>query len=151
MGGAVGRKGTRRGLRSILPLVLLALSLLGGCSLWSTRGSDPEPPPPARATEHAAVAPLTPAPSTPAPAAAHPATRIEHIAVETEPNSTRVVIDLDGFVEPEVSLLVNQRLVLDVPGTTCQALPREIDVAGDPLVERVRTGQHAAPAVKSRV
>jgi len=124
---------------------LLALTVLCGCGLWATR--DDEAPPPA----DTASAPAARAEARPLPASLPPATRIERVTIEPAPPSSRVVIELDGFVEPEVSLLVNHRLVLDVPDTTSETLPRVIEASGDPLVERVRVGQHAAPATKSRV
>ena len=145
-GVVVRAAGSRR--RSV-PALVLALSLLGGCSLFATRGGEPAEPTPEPTP--GALPRLAPVEVPPAAGATRPATRIERVSVESEPGGTRVVLDLDGFAEPEVSLLVNQRLVIDVPGTTCQSLPRELPVTGDPLVERVRIGQHAAPEVKSRV
>jgi len=140
-----------------LVALVLALGGAAGCSMLAGSNEAPEPPAVAAAVE----IPVPPAPppaaddASLAPAAARmsagAATRIERVTVESTPPTTRVVLELDGGAEPEVSLLVNQRLVIDVPGTTCAALPRVIEVAGDPLVERVRTGQHAAPVVKSRV
>ena len=137
---AEGRCGGRRA-----AVGLLALALTFGCSAAATHdegasapGSLAVPPPPAAAAPSAPRAPQT-------------ATRIDRISIESAPPTTRVVLQLDGSVEPEVSLLENRRLVIDVPNTTCAALPRVVEGAGDALVERVRTGQHGPPENKSRI
>ena len=137
---AEGRCGGRRA-----AVGLLALALTFGCSAATTPdegasapGSLEVPPPPVAAAPSAPRAPQT-------------ATRIDRISIESAPPTTRVVLQLDGSVEPEVSLLENKRLVIDVPNTTCAALPRVVEGAGDALVERVRTGQHGPPENKSRI
>ena len=137
---AEGRCGGRRA-----AVGLLALALTFGCSAAATHdegasapGSLAVPPPPVAAAPSAPRAPQT-------------ATRIDRISIESAPPTTRVVLQLDGSVEPEVSLLENKRLVIDVPNTTCAALPRVVEGAGDALVERVRTGQHGPPENKSRI
>ena len=137
---AEGRCGGRRAAAG-----LLALALTFGCSAAATHdegasapGSLAVPPPPAAAAPSAPRAPQT-------------ATRIDRISIESAPPTTRVVLQLDGSVEPEVSLLENRRLVIDVPNTTCATLPRIVEGAGDALVERVRTGQHGPPENKSRI
>lgn len=143
--------GARRRARSaaIAVLLLLLQAVGSGCSLLAGSEDDAVP---AQASAPAEI-PVPPA-ATPAAGSAlvaRAATRIERVSVESTPPTTRVVLELDGGAEPEVSLLVNQRLVVDVPGTTAATLPRVIEVTGDLLVERVRTGQHAAPELKSRV
>ena len=145
VGDAVGRWAGRRAVA-----LLLALAATGGCSFGAaqddgsagaTVASLEVPPPPANAAPPASGAASVP----------QTATRIEKVTIESAPPTTRVVLQLDGSAEPEVSLLVNQRLVIDVPDTTCATVPRVIEAPGDPLVERVRTGQHAPPESKSRV
>ena len=140
-GGAVGRYGGRGA-----AALLVALAVSGGCSFGAARDDAS----PATAAPSVGVPP-PPVPSVAAVRAAQTATRIEKVTIESAPPTSRVVLTLDGSAEPEVSLLVNQRLVIDVPDTTCATLPRVIEAPGDPLVERVRTGQHAAPDSKSRV
>lgn len=144
--------------RSARPWLLLALAFASACGLIAGSDDASAPPPNAPAAEipvppapARAGGAMPPASTASALPAGRAATRIERVTIESTPPTTRVVLQLDGAAEPEVSLLVNQRLVVDVPGTTCEALPRVVESAGDPLVERVRTGQHAAPAVKSRV
>lgn len=136
--------------RRLALLSALAVAL-AGCSAPSLRlpgfGGDDAPAETPSPTLSAAG---TPMPATATPVSMRPAQRIERISIEPSTPTTRVVLELDGFVEPEVSLLANHRLVLDLPGTTCATLPRLIE-SDDPLVARVRTGQHAAPEVKSRV
>lgn len=153
MAGADGAGRRAGGLAAVCPL-LLALLVTGGCSALSAHDDSADaqpgttavevPPPPAAAGPGASGA------ST-ASRAAQTATRIERVAIDSAPPTTRVVLQLDGSAEPEVSLLANQRLVIDVPGTTCASLPRVVEAAGDPLVERVRTGQHGPPENKSRI
>ncbi|MEW6273441.1 MAG: AMIN domain-containing protein, partial [Thermodesulfobacteriota bacterium] len=145
--------------RTTAAVAASVLALLTGCGAPSLRipglGGDArdtpaamdahgDPRASASGAPHAAAAQPTPA------ASPRPAQRIERIAIERSVPTTRVVLELDGWVEPEVSLLANHRLVLDLPGTTCETLPRVVE-SDDALVERVRTGQHAAPDVKSRV
>lgn len=137
---AEGRCGGRRA-----AVGLLALALTFGCSAAATHDEG------ASAAASLEVPPPAAAPAPPAPRAPQTATRIERISVESAPPTTRVVLQLDGTVEPEVSLLENKRLVIDVPNTTCATLPRVIDAPGDALVERVRTGQHGPPENKSRI
>lgn len=146
---------------------LLALALLPlGCGLLTASDEPLSEPPAAEPAAAAALttsspaAPTSPGAATDATAladdavaagSARPATRIERVTIEGAPPTTRVVLQLDGSAEPEVSLLVNHRLVVDVPGASADALPRVIDGGGDPLVQRVRTGQHAEPERKARV
>jgi len=137
-------------------LALLGLTLACGCSLLSAADEESAPPTSVPPSEIPVPPPAPPAGAAPVlvtseSRGARAATKIERVTIESTPPTTRVVLALDGTAEPEVSLLVNQRLVIDVPGTTCESLPRVLEAPGDPLVERVRTGQHAAPAVKSRV
>jgi len=124
-------------------VLLIAIAVSGGCSIGAA--SDPanvSVPPPVESGASGVP---------PAPRSAQTATRIVRVSIESAPPTTRVVLELDGTAEPEVSLLVNNRLVVDVPNTSCALLPRIIGATGDPLVERVRTGQHAAPDARSRV
>ncbi len=100
-----------------------------------------EPAPPAGAADAGPRAPGTPL---------RRATRLEAIRITPSWPSTRVVLQLDGFVEPEVSLLADRRLVLDLPGTSCAGVPRTVEVE-DAVLERVRTAEHGGAEAKSRV
>jgi len=83
-----------------------------------------------------------------------PATRVEDVTIEPGADATRVVVQLDGFADPEVSLWANRLLILDLPGAACAAEQDEIEIeteTEDAVLERVRTCASAQPDRETRL
>ena len=77
--------------------------------------------------------------------------RLRRIAVGDQGDQT--VVDLvieDGPAEPELEMLPDHRLVIDLPGVVA-ALPRHKVPADTAHLHRVRVGRHEDPAPRTRV
>jgi hypothetical protein len=144
-GGRCGGRGTI--------VALLALALGAGCSAVSASQEVPtssSPPTDGGVTQVAATS-ATAGPASGGIRAPQTATRVERVTIESAAPVTRVILVLDGTAEPQVALLADQRLVIDVPQTTCASVPKIIEAEDDANVARVRTGEHGPPESKSRI
>jgi len=99
----------------------------------------------------AALAVLLPSPAPAAPGASAPgATTLDGLRVRDDGAVTRVEAEIEGSVAPQIGILSDHRLVVDLPGVVSRLRESEIPGKGDRL-RRVRIGKHLVPAPKTRL
>jgi type IV pilus assembly protein PilQ len=84
--------------------------------------------------------------TSPPPALAEqmPAQNLVGVRVEPQENGVKVIVTGDGTLSPDVFTLKGNRLVADFPETSNQVKPNVMNI-DNPLLKRIRLGQHAAP------
>ncbi len=83
-------------------------------------------------------------PPPPAPAEQMPAKNLVGVRVEPYEKGVKVIVTGDGTLSPEVFTLKGNRLVADFPETSNQVKPNVMNI-DNPLLKRIRLGQHTAP------
>jgi len=111
----------RRGLLAALLGVLLSVGMFKATAAWSE--------------EEAATTDLP------------PAQHVLDVAVENDAEEARVVISVDGMIEPKVFPHQGPgypMVVVDIPGTTMAGKKEKVAV-DSPLLQQVRIGRHTKP------